>query len=201
MHKNKTSRFVILMLLVSIITMILVSGTFAKYTREYNGTSTATVAKFKVGEISSASLNLFETIKEVDATTTEQHVKSGKIAPGTGGKFTITLTNESEVAVAYQLEIEEKSNVNNVPIEYSVDGTTYVTAENLLNQANSQGTLAMENGTADVVVYWRWAFDGQSSTNYTSSQTDITDTTLGETAQTTAPTVEIEVSATYTQID
>ena len=200
MKKNGTIKLAILILALTMVTMMLVSGTFAKYVREYSGTSTGTVAKFKVGEISSASLNLFSTINEVDATTSETHVASGKIAPGTGGKFQITLSNESEVDVTYALSVTETSNSSNIPIEYSTDGTTYTTAANL----NSTGTLVKASSqatTTTATIYWRWAFTGSASTNYTSSQTDTTDTNLGEYGNGTAPSVVISVAASYTQID
>jgi len=199
MKKNKLTSLAILVLALTIVTMMLVSGTFAKYTKQYSGTSTATVAHFAVGEVSSTSLNLFSTINETDATTAEEHVVSGKIAPGTGGKFNVTLTNSSEVAVDYTLAITETQN-GNVPIEYSIDGTTYVTAANFSSVAT--GLLGIGSTTptnATVTVYWRWAFTGDASDNYTSSQSDTTDTALGEAA--TAPEVEITVTARYDQHD
>ena len=48
-------------------------------------------------------------------------------------------------------------------------------------------------------VYWRWAFEGKDSTNYTTTQTDTTDYTLGTAS--TAPTVKVEVSTVFTQVD
>ena len=53
--------------------------------------------------------------------------------------------------------------------------------------------------TKTVSVYWRWAFEGKDSTNYTTTQTDTTDYTLGTAS--TAPTVKVEVSTVFTQVD
>ena len=200
MKKNKLTVFAILVLALAMASMMLVSGTFAKYAKEYSGSSSATVAHFEVGSISTASLELFSTIKEADATTTESDVVSGKIAPGTGGQFTITVSNSSEVAVRYTMQVTETSNTSNVPIEYSVDGTTYYTAADFSSVATD--TLAIGSTTPQsdsVTVYWRWAFTGADSDNYTATQTDATDTALGEAAS--APTVTVQVKAIYEQID
>ena len=200
---NLLTKFAIYVLLITIITLILVSSTYAKYTTTLTGSDTATVAKFAVGGLDSSSFNLFDTtVKEVNATTTDTDVANDRIAPGTGGKFAITLTNDSEVSVNYVLSIQETSNTSNVPIEYSLDGTTYVTAANFASQANASGKLEVGSTTQQtktLTVYWRWAFTGSASTNFTSSQTDTTDTTLGTAA--TAPTVVVTASAQFDQAD
>ena len=59
----------------------------------------------------------------------------------------------------------------------------------------------MKTGNASLTVYWRWAFTGAASTNYISSQTDATDTSLGFAANTTTPTVQLTATVTVTQVD
>ena len=56
----------------------------------------------------------------------------------------------------------------------------------------------MNGAEADIAIKWRWTFEGKDSVNYATSQSDVTDTTLG-----TAGTATITVSAkiTATQID
>ena len=200
MKKKRLSVFTILVLALAIASMMLVSGTFAKYAKEYSGSSTATVAHFAVGGVTSESLELFSTIKEADATATESDVVAEKIAPGTGGQFTIALSNSSEVAVNYTMQVTETANASGVPIEYSIDGTNYYTAADFSSVAT--GTLAIGSTTpqsTNVTVYWRWAFTGADSDNYTATQSDATDTALGE--ATTAPTVTVQVKAIYEQVD
>ncbi len=209
MKKNRLSRFAILVLILAMTSMTLVSGTFAKYTSEISGTATATVAKWKwtIGtqDITTAeqatngfTLNLFDTIKDSNLTSDETDVATSKIAPGTSGQFQISLTNASEVNAQYAIALAEISNTSNIPIEYSTDGTTWVTAANL---AGVSATDINMNATATLTLYWRWAFTGSASTNYTSSQTDITDTALGFAANTTAPTVQVRATITVTQVD
>ncbi len=200
MKDNKLVKLFLVSLLIVMVGLILVSGTYAKYTTTFTGSDTATVAKFKVGSnITTGTFDLFKTAKEVDGTTADADVASGKIAPGTGGKFDIQLTNDSDVKVNYTLALTE-TNAKNIPIEYSVDGKTYVTADKFASTA----TGALEIGsttqqTKTVSVYWRWAFTGDASTNFKSSQTDSSDNALG-TAE-TAPTVTVSATATFTQVD
>ena len=132
----------------------------------------------------------------MDGTTADVDVANGKVAPGTGGKFDVKLTNDSDVKVHYTLDLKE-TNTENVPIEYSLDGITYVTAENFASV--SAADLAIGSTTQTVSVYWRWAFEGKDSTNYKTTQTDTTDYTLGTAS--TAPTVKVEVSTVFTQVD
>ena len=197
MKDNKLVKVFLIVLLIAMIGLILVSGTYAKYTTTFTGSDTATVAKFKVSSNTTAeTFDLFKTAKEVDGTTADVDVANGKVAPGTGGKFDIQLTNDSEVKVHYAISLKE-TNTENVPIEYSLDGITYVTAENFASV--SAADLAIGSTTQTVSVYWRWAFEGKDSTNYTTTQTDTTDYTLGTAS--TAPTVKVEVSTVFTQVD
>lgn len=202
MRKNKLASFTALVLLVTIIALVLVSGTYAKYTTELSANDTATVAKFAVGGLDSTSFDLFATaVTEVDGTTADEDVAEGKIAPGTGGKFTVTLTNNSDVAVEYTLALAETENENAIPIEYSLNGSTYVTAANFASASGAKGTLNIGSTTPttkELVVYWRWAYVGTDSTNYQDAQTDETDTALG-TAGTA--TVKVTATATFTQVD
>ena len=197
MKDNKLVKVFLIALLIVMVGLILVSGTYAKYTTKFTGSDTATVAKFKVSSNTTAeTFDLFKTAKEVDGTTADTDVVNGKVAPGTGGKFDIQLTNDSEVKVHYAISLKE-TNESNIPIEYSLDGTTYVTAANFASV--SAADLAIGSTTQTVSVYWRWAFEGKDSTNYKTTQTDTTDYTLGTAS--TAPTVKVEASTVFTQVD
>ena len=59
----------------------------------------------------------------------------------------------------------------------------------------------MGQTASTLTVKWRWAFTGNDSTNYTSTQTDATDTALGFAANTAAPTVQVNATVTVTQVD
>ena len=179
MKDNKLVKIFLISLLIVMVGLILVSGTYAKYTTKFTGSDTATVAKFKVSSNTTAeTFDLFKTAKEVDGTTADAEVVNGKVAPGTGGKFDIQLTNDSEVKVHYAISLKE-TNESNIPIEYSLDGTTYVTADKFASvSADDLAIGSTTQQTKTVSVYWRWAFEGKDSTNYTTTQTDTTDYTL-----------------------
>lgn len=199
---KKNSKKIAVMLLLSVVAVgsYFVSGTYAKYTKALSGSDTATVAKFSVsaGDLTAdeANIALFNTIKEADTNTTEEHVKANLIAPGTGGSFAVELTNASEVDVKAVIKIEETANEQQVPIEYTTD----LTANNWAKAADFTKTIdhldytGKASGTSSetVTIYWRWAYE-------TTPLTDNVDTEIGE--QTTAPTVTAKVTATFTQID
>jgi len=177
--KNLT-KFAAILLLIVMAALIALSGTYAKYTTEVTGTSTATVAKFAVGGVTSDSFKLFETILDTKDEKTETDVLAGKIAPGTSGQFAVTLTNASEVAVTYDLKFVASNTT--LPIEYSLDGQTYKSAAEL----NATG-ITLAEGNTDVTVYWRWPFEGN----------DDTDTTLGQ----NPVDLTVTTTVTFTQVD
>ena len=193
MKKNTKKICVMLLLAVVAIASYFVSGTYAKYTRALGGSDTATVAKFSVtagtlNKEQNAEIALFDTIKEEDTTSAENHVKGNLIAPGTGGQFEIALTNASEVDVDAVITLKETANTSNVPIKYSLNRTDWATADATTKTVN----LNYVGGTKDsdnITVYWKWVYAGD----------DTTDTTLGE--METAPTVTTQVTATFTQVD
>lgn len=208
MKKNRTLRVSALLLALTLITTCFVGGTFAKYTSSTTGDDVATVAKwsFKVNGSEFATttpqtlrFNLFDTINDTGDTDDETDVADAKIAPGTAGKFALTVKNDSEVNAKYTVALTE-TNASNVPLQYSVDGTTWtdsiaeLTMTGLTDQPITQGV------EKTVTVYWRWVFEGTTPGAH-ANQTDVTDTALGIAAQTAAPTVTITATLTATQVD
>lgn len=207
-----------------------IAGTYAKYISTVAGTDTTSVAKWawqiNNETITSAqdvtngyTFDLFDTIKDLNTTnpygvssSDETDVdESGDplIAPGTGGSFELEITNLSEVNATYAIAFTE-TNSSNIPIEYSVNGTTWVSAVDSLDVsatdiAMAGGTYNTADDTDTLTVYWRWAFIGAESINYTSAsnqeQTDATDTALGFAANTTRPTVTVTANVTFTQVN
>ena len=181
-EENKVAKFAIIVLALTMIALILVSGTYAKYTSEFEATSNARVAKwsFKVNnkdiatsEAQELTINLFKTIKDTtdaeEVGSNETDVKAGTatqaiIAPGTAGEFTISVQNLSEVT--------------------------------------AKAEIAMEQTTAtDTVVQWRWKYnsgaisEGKSTENKTG---DAADTALGVAGTATAA---VKVTVTATQVN
>ena len=209
MKKNKNKIATLLLLAIVAVGSYFVAGTYAKYTSEIAGSDNASVAKWawKINQedFESASdvtngytFDLFKTIKEADTTTAETDVDTDLIAPGTGGSFDIAITNNSEVNATYAVAFTE-TNESGIPIEYSVDGSTWVSDVSGINVPAT--AINMGQTASTLTVKWRWAFTGNDSTNYTSTQTDATDTALGFAANTAAPTVQVNATVTVTQVD
>ncbi len=166
--KNKTLRIAVLVLALALITSCFVGTTFAKYTSTKTGADSAEVAiwdvQFKTGEDTTAAtyeFNIFDTILDTANKNEETDVLAGKIAPGTYGSFSLTAVNKSEVTASVQLQLAlADDSTAGLPIQYSIDGTTWGTLE-ALNTALEAQTLDLNNGTADegtFTVYWQWAF-------------------------------------------
>lgn len=207
MEKAKCSPFMRIagvMLGASLLMTCVISGTLAKYTSTTNGTGTATVAKWsmKVNDTDITkndvvTFGLFDTVNEADTETEEENVSTGKIAPGTGGSFALKIDNQSEVDAKYSIELTE-TNTSNVPIQYSMDKTTWTDDLDAINTAQTDVDIAKESGSKTVTVYWRWMFEGTDAGAHT-GQTDATDTALGTAG--TPPTVQIAAAFTATQVD
>lgn len=206
---NSIKIFAILLLLVMIVLMLIV-GTYAKYTTELEGSDSAVVAKWawqiNDADVSKSdtefSFNLFDTINDTSDGNNETDVKSTKIAPGTKGKFEIKVENLSEVNANYNLRLKETKgqDVSDAKIEYSIIGTDeatdWTTAISTFNLTNT--LLDMESGSKTLTVYWRWAYSP-------SVTQDNIDTTVGFAAANSASdvdkTITIEATLNFTQID
>ena len=214
MKKTKTMRIAVLMLALSLLTCCFVGSTFAKYTSEATGSSTATVAKWSftvegkeiaVQPSTTFTFDLFSTINDTGNTADETDVADGKIAPGTAGSFELNVANTSEVNASYVITLTE-TNASNVPLQYSVNGTTWFDSmEALMADVTSANALksdsiAMATGTAAHTVHWRWVFEGTTEGAH-AGQTDVADTALGILGQDTAPTVTITASIVVNQND
>lgn len=199
---NKLVKFTMFVLLITIVAIVLVSGTYAKYTSKASGEATATVAKWQIKangtditvDDAKITFDLFKTINDTGNTAEETDVANKKIAPGTAGKFDLKIDNLSEVTAEYSIDFV-LTNSSNIPIEFSTNGTDWTTTLSTINSTdNLNAFTGTDPDTADtdtVTIQWRWAFNGN----------DVTDTTLGIAAQTTAPTVKVTATLTATQVD
>ena len=191
--ENKTMKFVSFVLLITVLALILVAGTYAKYTSTASGSDTATVANWVIkagkegaeelitGAGSTVNFDLFNTILDTDGTA-ETDVTSGKIAPGTQGAFKLSVKNESEVNAKYTITFDVGE--SNIPLEFKVnDG-------NWTSDLSNVGETPLNMGKSDVAnVQWRWAYEGTNG--------DVADTALGVTPE----NVEVTATLVVTQVD
>lgn len=198
MKNNKTVKFMALVLFVTILAIILVSGTYAKYTTSVTGSDTATVAKWsiKLGDEDIAkstektfTIDLFSTITNTNGSE-EKNVKEtdgSLIAPGTMGSFTLaSLKNESEVNAKYSVTYT-LTNESGVPLEFTTNKDDESSWKSDFTAINvSDENLAMDATATTATVYWRWAFTKDTAR-------DTSDTALGTTTPTVTLTAKIDV--------
>ena len=216
--KNRSLRVATGLAVAAMLSMCLVSGTFAKYTTSGDSTDTARVAKFGV-TVTGADDSMFA--KAYDNT-----VQSGDewnvVAPGTKGQLTavalsgtpevnVKVTNEATVSLtnwtvdgAYYCPLEVK-----VGTTTTLKGTDYTSAadfEAAIKAAVDGTTATYDAGTALATktdacpaISWEWKYEGND---------DAKDTELGDAAaadntadKTSTAKVNISVTTTVTQVD
>ena len=199
MKKNRMMRLAAFLLVCVLLTTSVISGTYAKYVSTATATDTAKVAKWQinVGTVNIAqadtqviTFGLFDTINDTDGSA-ETHVSAGLIAPGTKGAFDVTITNNSEVHANIKAALSAKETNGDIPIQYSVDGTTW--KANLADLSVDKDLAP--GASAEVNVLWQWVYEVNEAGN-------TADTLLGiAAASDTAPAVEVTMAVTATQID
>lgn len=198
MKKNKIFTLGLAIAFVFVLSLTLVSGTFAKYTSTVTGKDSAAVAKwaFQYGNNEGAltdidlvstkeiSFNLFDTILDTNGDT-ETDVAANKIAPGTKGSFQFVVKNVSEVNATFDLTLELTG--AQVPFQYTiqVDEGAASSASTTLPMLNNQAINM--NASTTITITWEWPFEGN----------DETDTTLGIEAS----TVTIKATIVFVQVD
>lgn len=204
MKKNRTMRAATLLLALTLITSCFVGSTFAKYTSEFVATDTARVAEWAFSvdgtdvDLKTAktfTFNLFDTVydtkgaADTDDADVEDGVSETIIAPGTYGKVTVALQNDSEVNATYVVDFA--ADEAGVPLQWSTDGSTWNDDVSALNIAET--AINMDN-SSNIVLYWKWAFEDDGIV----TQSDEADTLLGIDG-TAEPTITVTVTAT--QVD
>ena len=106
MKDNKLVKIFLISLLIVMVGLILVSGTYAKYTTKFTGSYTATVANFKVSSNTTAeTFDLFKTAKHKRAPETSG--SPDKAPPITGPNF-------FSIKVISKIIVGKKNNLNNI---------------------------------------------------------------------------------------
>lgn len=219
MKKNWIIRIAFLVMLLTLVTWSLASGTFAKYTETVKGTDSVKVANFgytvddtKGSEMSKTSVANISVFDCVDAgVATKEGVKL--IAPGTTGTFGISVANTSEVLVeaSFALSLTDTS-ANKIPVYFTYDGKNYAdfytaaNASTAITGVTLSGNIealaaalsadASEIATADSVnftINWTWAFEVNGTV-----QNNDNDTVLGNKG---TDTLTLEIAATVSQLD
>ena len=187
MKKNKTMRLASILLILTLLTTSVISGTFAKYTSSATATDTATVAKWSIkvdgeeiatkGAAPTVDIDLFKTVTEIGGGTDGEIATVEKlIAPGTEGSFALKIKNESQVDANYTITFSVTG--ANVPLKWKVNDEGEW--QNSLTAINAK--LIKLNTEDTVNIKWQWAFEGNAG-----------DTELGIDAGSVTVTATIQV--------
>lgn len=219
MKKNWILRAALLVLIITLVTWSLVSGTFAKYTETVSGTDSTKVANFaytvedanglEMNSVSVANIALFDCVD--DGVATVDGVKL--IAPGTTGNFGLKVSNTSEVLVeaSFALTLTDSSDTS-IPVYFTYDGENYAdfyTAENattaisgvtlvgtvadLAAVLSAEATEIAVNDYVDYSITWTWAFETTGTV-----QNNVSDTALGVKG---TDTLTLEIATTISQLN
>ena len=154
--KNKS---VLILALALILAIILSIYAYSKYTSSYKGTSTSTVAKwsFKVNGHSDEEIGDIDFVQTIE---NQNNIVEKKLAPGTQGKFELTLDGTgSEVAIDYKIALTITEKPRNLKIYEDSEYKKEVTDQN--GEFDITGSIPLEEVNTPLVkpVYWKWAYE------------------------------------------
>lgn len=168
MNKKSLTTLTVIALLLVLLTLIAVSGTYAKYTTTIEGKSTAIVAKWNFTAKNGTTELEEDFVIDLGATATVGAVPVGdtkKIQPGSKGEIVITIDNTaSDVAASLQIEA--------TAIEGSpLTAAQFTFSDPVIKNSSDEEIESVPAGeTATATVTWEWVYD---------SGNDAADTTVG----------------------
>ena len=211
MKKNFAMRIAACLLVVTMLSLCMVSHTYAKYTTQNNNVDTARVAKWGV-KVEAASNDLFSKVYNNADNEVTVNAKELVVAPGTEGTLTmLTVSGTPEVATRVYATAELtltgwelENGTFYCPLIITVgtatlEGTTYASAADFAAAVKTavEATLNAEHIAGatlndSIEVSWAWEFDGN----------DANDTYFGNLAANgNAPKISLNVIVTVDQIN
>lgn len=190
MTKKNTnlSKTVGLLLVLTLLALIAISGTYAKYTTSVSGNATAVIAKWDIKFTNDTKtiannfdIDLAKTMTSSDKTNTF-------IQPGSQGSFKVKVTNDSDVPAMVVATVSDNSNTifQNGQFTLTVEGNTA-----------AEGVEIAPNGSKEVTITWKWNYEATADKD----TVDAADTKIGTGSDKTAQTIcGITLSATQKNI-
>lgn len=190
MTKKNTnlSKTVGLLLVLTLLALIAISGTYAKYTTSVSGNATAVIAKWDIKFTNDTKtiannfdIDLAKTMTSSDKTNTF-------IQPGSQGSFKVKVTNDSDVPAMVVATVSDNSNTifQNGQFTLTVEGNTA-----------AEGVEIAPNGSKEVTITWKWNYEATADKD----TVDTADTVIGTGSDKTAQTIcGITLSATQKNI-
>lgn len=196
---NKKFTVLVGLLMAVAVTGYSVSGTYAKYTEDFNGTSSsAQVAKWDV-KLSQGSTDLsntfnFDLMETSSNSSLAESATTKLLAPGSKGHFTIKVANKSDVNAVITATFSLDASSAEVPLTFSSEengaygaiDTVNITSENITGKTTTNAN----GGESEITIYWKWDFDA----NTTNAAGGKDDTALGKEAGTVIVKANVTVS-------
>lgn len=156
-----------LLLVLSLISFAMISGTFARYTSTFAGEDTALVAKWEITgtgdgfeiDNEALTLDLFEHASTNVATTTGAFI----IAPGVEDSFQVVFQNDSDVNAKVDFTIALASGSVNVPIVYTFEDASTCTADGLKAKLDTIFETVPIGEDVTETIGWEWPYTGNDA--------------------------------------
>lgn len=211
MKRNFAMTIAACLLVVTMLSLCMVSSTYAKYTTTNSAQDEARVAYWGFKNTTAIALDLFDA--EYDGSV-KSNDGANVIAPGatkTSPAFAILNADSTLPEVKYEFKVDVSASSidtlieNNPNIQWKLDDGSWGTWEALLNaikalSGDASGTKVYDAGVAPAAfqstsshtVSWQWIFS-------TNAAGDTADTAMGN--STTPLEVELVIQVTATQVD
>lgn len=154
MKKNKMMRLASAMMVLTLMSTSVISGTFAKYVTTNSGSDSARVAKFGVQIDVNDNLGLFSTTyaksdsSYAGTLSVESTADDRVVAPGTKGSMTFKITGTPEVATRVSIEFDASSSAIQLPAgEYTLPAGYFEAAAKTVTTSSTYEPIKYYFGT------------------------------------------------------
>lgn len=169
MKEKKDIQFIIgFVVIVTISLLYLSQASYAKYRKQVEANTQATIASWNI-KVNNESINN-KTILTNSITPTfdsNQYIKSGVLAPGSTGSFTITINAQQvDVDFTYELSgvVHEDTPLNDLTItKYSKDGG--ITKLDYDSSTKITGEIQKNSNNTSIIIYFKWNEDSNQTMN------------------------------------
>lgn len=190
MTKKNTnlSKTVGLLLVLTLLALIAISGTYAKYTTSVSGNATAVIAKWDIKFTNDTKTIANNFNIDLAKTMTSSDKANTFIQPGSQGSFKVKVTNDSDVPAMVVATVSDNSNTifQNGQFTLTVDGNTA-----------AEGVEVAAEASKEVTITWKWNYEATADKD----TVDAADTKIGTGSDKTAQTIcGITLSATQKDI-
>lgn len=154
--KKSKKIIIILSLLLAVIAISIGGYTYAKYKTSVKGKGELDIAKWSF--IVNNNSEQIETIKLTD-TVDEKLLANGKVAPGTGGEFTINIDGSgTEVGINYEVKFtNERNKPTNLIFTY--EGKQYRNLGEISEVIKGNINANEINKTKEFTIGWEWKYE------------------------------------------